>query len=108
MPDSVIEKHPDAQVLFDDFDFADDLPDDSELSTELSTVTAVDSSGAVARKVVRLEPITAGSMILKAVLKAGTNGEDYLVDFTAVGLTTARRIVKQLEMRVRTKVTGAL
>lgn len=108
MPDSVIEKHPDANVLFDQFDFTDELPDDSNLAPVLSTVTAVNSAGEAVKKVIHQVSIDSGSMILKAILKGGKNGEDYLVNFTAVGLTTAQRSVKQLEMRVRTKVTGSL
>lgn len=108
MPDSIIEKHPDAQVLFDDFDFSDALPGDVNLSTELSSVTAVDSAGNKVKAVVHQVTVTAGSMTLAAILKGGINGEDYYVNFNAVGLTTAQKAVRQLEMRVRTKVTGSL
>ena len=103
---AVIEKHTDASTLFDDFDFTDELPGDAAINAGTSTVTAVDAGGAAAASVVGTVSIS--GMILQAVLQAGTNGEDYLVTFKAVGSTTARAAVKQLEMRVRTKVTGAL
>ena len=105
MANAVIEKHPDASLLFVDFDFTDDLPDDTSLAAG-STVTAVDADGAAAASVVGT--VSQSGMIHRAVLQAGTNGQDYLVTFVAIGGTTARQAVKQLEMRVRTELTGAL
>ena len=106
MPNSVIEKHLSAAILFDDFDFTDELPGDTALNSGSSTVTAVDASGTAASSVVGTVSIS--GMVLKAVLQAGSNGEDYLVTFKAVGNTTAQVAVKQVEMRVRTKLTGSL
>lgn len=102
----VIEKHPDAKVSFEEFDFTDELPSDAALNSGTSTVTAVDSSGTAAASVVGT--VTVSGMTLSAILQAGTNGEDYLVTFKAIGNTTAEVAVKQVEMRVRTKITGAL
>lgn len=101
----IIEKHPDGSLKFEDFDFTDDLPDDTSLAVG-SSVSAVDSSGAAAASVIGTVGQT--GMVLHVILQAGTNGEDYLITFKAVGGTTARVAVKQLEMRVRTKITGSL
>lgn len=103
MPNSVIEKIPAAAILFDDFDFTDDLPGDASVT---GVVTAVDSSGAAAASVVGT--VSVSGMTVKAVVQAGTNGEDYLLDFKATGVTTAQIAIKQLELRVRSKATGAL
>jgi hypothetical protein len=103
MPNSVIEKIPAAAVLFDDFDFTDELPGDTSVT---GAVTAVDSGGVAAPSVVGA--VTTSGMFVKAVVQAGTNGQDYLLDFKATGVTTAQIAVKQLEVRVRSKVTGAL
>lgn len=103
MANAVIEKIPAAAILFDDFDFTDDLPGDTSIT---GAVTAVDSSGTSAASVVGT--VSVSGMVVRAVMQAGTNGEDYLVDFKATGVTTAQIAVKQLEMRVRSKVTGAL
>lgn len=103
---SVIEKHPNAAILFDEFDFTDELPGDTTLNSGTSTVTAVDAGGTAAASVVGTVSIS--GMTLKAVLQAGTNGEDYIVSFKAVGNTTAQVVVWQVEMRVRSKLTGAL
>lgn len=103
---AVIEKHPDAAILFANFDFTDELPSDSALNAGTSTVTAVDAGGTAAASVVGTVSIS--GMELRAVLQAGTNGEDYIVTFKAVGSTTAQVAVKQVEMRVRTKLTGSL
>mgnify|MGYP001611990971 CR=1 FL=1 len=105
MANQVIEKHPAAVIRFADFDFTDDLPDDTTLSAS-STVTAVDAAGTSAPTVV--STVSISGMILRAVLTLGTNGQDYTVTFNAIGGTTGHIIVKQLEMRVRTKLTGAL
>ena len=103
MANAVIEKVPAAALLFDDFDFTDDLPGDTSVT---GAVTAVDSSGASASSVVGT--VSVSGMSVRAVVQAGTAGEDYLLDFKATGVTTAQVIVKQLEVRVRTKLTGAL
>lgn len=103
MPNSVIEKIPAAAPLFDDFDFTDDLPGDTSIT---GAVTAVDSAGVAAPSVVGT--VSVSGMIVKAVVQAGTNGEDYLLDFKATGVTTGQIAIKQLEVRVRSKVTGAL
>jgi len=103
---AVIEKHPNAAILFNDFDFTDELPGDTSLVTLTSTVTAVDAGGTAAASVVGTVSIS--GMSLRAVLQAGTNGEDYIVTFKATGTTTSQVAVKQVEMRVRSKLTGAL
>jgi|RifCSPhighO2_12_1023870.scaffolds.fasta_scaffold97659_2 hypothetical protein len=106
MANKVIEKHPDAEILFDDFDFTDELPDDSALDSVNSTVTAVDAAGSAAASVVGT--VSRDGMSLRAVLQAGTNGQDYLVTFKAEGDTTEQVAIKQVEMRVRSKLTGSL
>jgi hypothetical protein len=106
MANQVIEKHPNAEILFDDFDFTDELPDDAALDSVNSVVTAVDSAGNSAASVVGT--VSRDGMSLRAILQAGTNGEDYLVTFTAEGDTTGQLAIKQLEMRVRSKLTGSL
>ena len=103
MSNQVIEKHPDAAVLFDSFDFTDELPGDTSIT---GTVTAVDAGGTAASSVVGT--VSTSGMILRAVVQAGTNGQDYRLTFKATGVTTAQIAVKQLEMRVRTQLTGAL
>lgn len=103
MSNAVIEKIPAAAILFDDFDFTDDLPGDTSVT---GAVTAVDSSGAAAASVVGT--VSVSGMTVKAVVQAGSNGEDYLLDFKATGVTTAQVVVKQLELRVRSKATGSL
>ena len=103
MPQSVIEKIPAAIILFDDFDFTDDLPGDTSVT---GAVTAVDSSGATVTSVVGTVSVT--GMIVKVVVQAGSDGEDYLFDIKATGGTTAQLAIKQLEVRVRSKSTGAL
>ena len=106
MANQVIEKHPNAALLFSDFDFTDELPSDTALNSGTSTVTAVDAGGTAASSVVGTVSIT--GMTLKAIMQAGTNGEDYLVTFKAIGNTSAHVAVKQLEMRVRSKISGSL
>ena len=103
MANAVIEKIPATAILFDDFDFTNDLPGDTSIT---GAVTAVDSAGVAAPTVVGT--VSVSGMIVRAVVQAGTNGEDYLLDFKATGVTTAQVVVKQLEARVRSKVTGAL
>ena len=103
MANAVIEKIPATAILFDDFDFTNDLPGDTSIT---GAVTAVDSAGVAAASVVGT--VSVSGMIVRAVVQAGTNGEDYLLDFKATGVTTAQVVVKQLEARVRSKVTGAL
>lgn len=103
MANAVIEKIPAAAILYDDFDFTNDLPGDTSIT---GAVTAVDSSGASASSVVGT--VSVSSMSVRAVVQAGTNGEDYLLDFKATGGTTSQVVIKQLEVRVRSKVTGAL
>lgn len=102
----VIEKHPNAALLFDEFDFTDELPGDTALNSGTSTVTAVDAGGTAAASVVGT--VSVSGMILRAIVQAGANGEDYTLTFKAVGNTTAQVAVKQLEVRVRSKLTGAL
>lgn len=104
---AVIEKHADASILFDDFDFTDELPGDAALNSGTSTVTAVDADGTSATSTV-VGTVSVSGMSLRAVLQAGTNGQDYIVTFKAVGNTTSRAAIKQLEMRVRSKLTGSL
>ena len=103
MPNAVIEKIPAAAILFDDFDFTDDLPGDASIT---GAVTAVNSAGTADSTVVGT--VSVSGMSVRAVVQAGTNGEDYLFDFKATGATTAQIALKQLEVRVRSKVTGAL
>ena len=103
MANAVIEKLPASAILFDDFDFTDDLPGDTAVT---GAVTAVDAGGTSAPTVVGT--VSVSGMSVRAVVQAGTNGEDYLLDFKATGVTTAQVVVKQLEVRVRSKVTGAL
>ena len=103
MANAVIEKLPAAALLFDDFDFTDELPGDTSIT---GAVTAVDSAGVAASSVVGT--VSVAGMVVRAVVQAGTNGEDYLLDFKATGATTAQVAIKQLEVRVRSKVTGAL
>jgi len=103
MSNAVFEKTPAAAILFDDFDFTDDLPGDASVT---GAVTAVDSDGAAVTSIIGT--ITVSGMTVKVVLQAGTNGQDYLVDVKATGVTTAQVAVKQVEMRVRSKLTGAL
>jgi len=104
MPHDVLEKHPDAERLYG-MDFTDELPDDTSV-TAGSSVSAVDANGTAAASVVGT--VSQAGMTLNAVLQAGTNGQDYLVTFTGRGNTSARDAVKQLEMRVRTKMTGSV
>lgn len=103
MANAVIEKVSAAAILFDDFDFTDDLPGDTSVT---GAVTAVDSAGTSAPSVVGA--VSVSGMSVKAVVQGGTDGEDYLLDFKATGVTTAQVVVKQLEVRVRSKLTGAL
>lgn len=103
MANQVIEKHPAAAILFDEFDFTDELPGDALIT---GTVTAVDSGGTAAASVIGT--VSVSVMTLRAILQAGTNGQDYLITFAATGTTTGQIAVKQLEMRVRTQVTGSL
>lgn len=100
----VVEKTPDTELLFDLFDFTDDLPDDTALASN-STVTAVDADGESRKKVIGT--VSRSGMILRAILKGGINGQDYVVNFSAIGQTTARQVTKQLELRVRSETTGA-
>lgn len=103
MSNAVIEKVPAAAILFDDFDFTNDLPGDTSIS---GAVTAVNSAGTADATVVGT--VSVSGMSVRAVVQAGSNGEDYLFDFKATGATTAQVVIKQLEVRVRSKVTGAL
>lgn len=104
MANDVIEKTPSAVIRYDDFDFTDDLPGDTSIT---GAVTAINSAGTDASATV-VGTVSVSGMSVRAVLQAGSNGEDYLVTFAATGVTTAQVAHKQLELRVRSKLTGAL
>lgn len=103
MAHDVIYKHPSDEVLYS-VDFTDELPDDTSVSAS-STVTAIDSEDASATSTV-VGTTSQSGMNLRAVLQAGTDGEDYLVTFTGRGASTSRDSTKMVELRVRTKLQG--
>lgn len=102
MAHDVIYKHPSDEVLYS-VDFTDDLPDDTTV-TSSSAVTAVDSAGASASAVVGT--VSQSGMLVKAVLQAGTNLEDYTITVSGRGGTTSRDSTKVVEMRVRSSLQG--
>lgn len=86
-------------------DFTALLPDDASV-TASSTVTAVDSDDAAAASVIGT--VSQSGMELRAVLQAGTDGEDYTITFTGRGNSTSRDRVVIVEMRVRDQLQGTL
>lgn len=105
MAHDVLYKAP-ADVLLYSVDFTDDLPDDTSVSGS-STVTAVDSAGTSATSTV-IGTVSQSNMLLKAVLQAGTGGEDYIIKFAASGTSTGRVATKIVEMRVRSTFLGSI
>lgn len=105
MADDILEKHPSEEVLYE-ADFTELLPDDTTISAA-SAVTAIDSSGIDASGTV-VGTVTQSGMLLRAIMQAGVNFEDYLVTFVGRGATTLRDRVWLLEMRVRTEHRGNL
>lgn len=103
MAHDVLIKHPSDELLYS-VDFTDDLPDDTSISAS-SAVTAVDSDS-VDKSATVVGTVSQSGMLLKAVLQAGTNWEDYTITFTGRGTTTARDSTKIVEMRVRTTHQG--
>ena len=90
-----------------DVDFTEDLPADSSLNSSDSSVKAYDSSG-VEQSATIIANKTVSSMILKADIRAGVDGEDYKVVFRGVGTTTGKPFEHVIEVRVRDRLTGAL
>lgn len=103
MAHDVIYKHPSDEVLYA-VDFTDDLPDDTSV-TSSSSVTAVDSDGTSATSTV-VGTTSQSGMSARAVLQAGTDGEDYTITFTGRGNSTSRDFTKIVEMRVRSTRLG--
>ena len=104
MAHEVIEKHPSAEFLHE-VDFAEDLPDDTSVSSG-SAVSAVDSSGVAASAVVGT--VTQSGMKVRCVIQGGEDGEDYLFTFLGRGTTTARDAARLVEIRVRSNQLGTL
>ena len=102
MASDALYKTPGEEILHS-VDFTDLLPDDTSV-TASSTVTAVKSDDSADATVIGT--VSQSSMLLKAVLQAGTDGEDYTVTFRGRGNSTARDRDVIVEMRVRTKLQG--
>lgn len=87
-------------------DFADLLSEAGDASiTASSTVTAKDSSGVAAASVVGTVSVVS-STILQAIIQAGTDKEDYQVQFKGIGNSTGQIWIKVLEVRVRESISG--
>ena len=105
MASDVLYKHPNDEILYA-VDFTDDLPGDTTVSSS-SSVTAVDSDNASATSTV-IGTASQSGMEARAVLQAGTDGEDYTITWTGRGTTTSRDATKIIEMRVRAKRLGSV
>mgnify|MGYP001610442926 FL=1 len=105
MASDVIYKTP-AEIIPYEADFTDLLPDDTALAST-STVTAVDDSNTDASATV-ISGATESGMIESFNIIAGTDGRDYTFTVTGIGLTTAAKREIIVEVRVRSKLQGAL
>ena|SRR3990167_2277411 len=92
-----------AEEILHAVDFTDLLPDDASV-TASSAVTAVKSDGTADATVIGT--VSQSGMELRAVLQAGTDGEDYTITFTARGNATSRDRSVVVEMRVRNELQG--
>ncbi len=104
MANEVYYKKP-ADIIFVPIDFADYLRSTDTalvaLASGVTEVTAVDSAGTDKTSTVIVSPAVVNSLVLEAQLKAGVNGEDYLVTFLATGNVSADIATRQVELRVR-------
>lgn len=86
-------------------DFTDLLPGDTTLDAT-SEVKAFDTEGLNKTALLIQGIVALSGMTMKATIANGVNGEDYDVNFNAVGSTTKDRKNRLLEVRVRDKVAG--
>ena len=105
MATDVIYKTP-AEIIPYDADFTDLLPDDTSI-TAASTVTAVDDANTDASATV-ISGATESGMIESFNIIAGTDGRDYIFTVTGIGNTTTAKREIIVEVRVRSKLQGAL
>lgn len=106
MATDVLYKTPAEIITYKLADFTDLLPDDTAI-TAASTVTAVDDSGTDVSATV-IANATESGMIEQCDIIAGTDGRDYTFTFTGVGDTTTDKREIVVEVRVRSKLQGAL
>lgn len=103
MANEVLYKKP-ADKAFFTFDFTDDMRSSdtalAALASGVTEVTAIDSAGTDATSTV-VDTSAVNGLVLEARLKAGVDGEDYLVTYLATGNVSGDLITKHLELRVR-------
>ena len=92
-----------SEELDHEFDFFDEVPSGDTIKAILAgdtDVTAVDSAGTdVSATLIGAKAL--GGTKLKARIKAGTDGEDYVVTYTAEMTTSGERRQKFLFVSVR-------
>ena len=103
--EDLVEKHPSARQTYD-ADLSQKLGD-SDTALVLESVTATSSAGSDVTAVV-VGAVSKSGLVLTAVLKDGTHGEDYKLLFKAVGNVSAQLATLTVEMRVRDNILGNL
>ena len=103
--EDLVEKHPNGQQTYD-ADLSEKLGD-SDTALVSETVTATSSDGIDASATV-IGSVSKSGLVLTAILKAGTHGEDYKLLFKATGNVTAQVATLTVEMRVRNDILGNL
>jgi len=102
MADEVVEKAP-SEVIAQDIDFTELLPDDTSIGA--STVTATKSDGSSASII---SAVTDSGLIVSFNITATIDGEDYLVIVTAPGGSSGQTRVWTIEVRSRLTLKGVL
>ena len=102
MADEVVEKAP-SEVIAQDIDFTELLPDDTTISASAATATKSDGSSAAI-----LGSVTDVGMIISFNINATVDGEDYLITVTAPGGSSGQTRVYTIEVRSRLTLKGTL
>jgi hypothetical protein len=108
MANEVIEVNSQGEIRYWEFDFTGELEDDTTLKNigSGSTINAFNHAGTDVGATI-LQNKTRTDMKLSVEIKSVTNGEDYRIEFLAVGNDTSRASMKVLEVRARRFMQGS-
>ena len=108
MANEVIYVNPQGEIRYWEFDFTGALEDDTvlkDIGASTSTINAFNHAGTDVGATILQNKARTG-MKLRVEIKSVTNGEDYRVEFLAIGDTTSRARMKVLEVRARRFMQG--
>ena len=90
------------------FDFTDDLPSTDSALADIgtSTINAVDFDGTDVGSTILSNKTRTGKTLIVDIGSL-TDGEEYTITFKGVGATSSVPIVKVLEVRARSELTGS-